>query len=113
MKKVMLAVLAMALFVPAMAFAQSSQTTDQADRHAQQEANQAAETSEMGMNTMPQHHMTGMVSNDGKQLTSDNTVYRVNNPGALKQYSNQNVTVKFVFNTDNNSIHILSASPGQ
>jgi hypothetical protein len=103
----------MALFVPAMAFAQSSQNTDQADRHAQQEANQAAETSQMGMNTMPQHHMTGMVNSDGKQLTSDNTVYRVSNSGALKQYYNQNVTVKFIFNTDNNSIRVLSVSPTQ
>jgi uncharacterized protein YxeA len=113
MKKVMLAVLAMALFVPAMAFAQSDQNTDQSDKHAQQQANQSAETSEMGSSTMPVHHMTGLVSSDGTQLTSDDTVYRVKNPGALKQYVNQNVTVKFQFDTDNNAIHIASVSPAQ
>jgi hypothetical protein len=50
--------------------------------------------------------MTGMVSDAGKTFTNNNTVWTVSNPKALKSYDNQNVTVRFQFNSDNNTIKI-------
>jgi cytoskeletal protein RodZ len=116
MKKVMIAVLAMGLWVPVVAFAQNTaqqpNTAQQNNKTLHQEQNQAAETDEMGLNTQPQHTMAGMVSNGGKTLTSGDTSYVVNNPKALRKYDNQSVSVKFLFNSNNNNtIHILSASP--
>ena len=112
MKKLLLALFAAALLLPAAAFAQNAQN-DQANKKTQEEQNQAAQVSEMGSTTMPQHSMTGMVGQQGKTLTSDNTVYQVNNPGELKNYDNQNVTVTFQFNTDTNTIHIDRVDSGQ
>ena len=57
--------------------------------------------------------MSGMVSDGGRNLTSDNTSYVVNNPNALKDHDNQSVTVKFLLDTDKNMIHIISVSPIQ
>lgn len=111
MKKVMLASIAVALFIPAMAFAQSN--TQQSSKAQQAEQNQAAMNDETGSATQTQHTMTGMVSNNGKTLTVGNTSYIVNNPHSLKNYENQSVSVKFLFNTDSNSIHILKVNPGQ
>ncbi|MGC2108466.1 MAG: hypothetical protein WA655_03050 [Candidatus Korobacteraceae bacterium] len=118
MKKLMIAVLAVGLSVPAIAFAQDTaqqpNSAQQNNKTMQQGQNQAAETDQMGMNTQPQHTMAGMVSNGGKTLTSGDTSYLVNNPKALKKYDNQSVSVKFQFNpNNNNTIHILSASPAQ
>ena len=111
MKKLLLALFAAALLLPAAAFAQNAQN-DQSKK-TQEEQNQAAQVSQMGSTTMPQHSMTGMVGQQGKTLTSDNTVYQVNNPGALKNYDNQNVSVTFQFNTDSNTIHIDRVDSGQ
>jgi len=109
MNKLMIALLGMALAVPVMAVAQSSQNNDQqAQRHEQQEQNQAAGVNEDGMSTMPSHHMTGMVSQNGEHFTSDNTEYVVANPHMLKKYNGQSVGVKFQFDTATNQIHILS-----
>ena len=116
MRKIMTALFAMVLAVPMLAFAQNGLTQkeqNQYQKNTQADENQAASVAETGQTTMPQHHMTGIVSNDGKNLTSDNTMYVVNNPKELKNYDNQNVTVKFDFDTDNNTIHILSVSPVQ
>ncbi len=114
MKKILIALFAIALSMPVLAFAQSAQSGDQqSEKHAQQEANQAAQTSEMGSSTMPQHTMSGMVSDNGKSLTSDNTKYMVGNPNALKNYDNQNVSVVFQFNTQSNKIHVVRVSPAQ
>lgn len=79
----------------------------------QQQQNQAAETSEMGGNLQAKHTMSGMVGSNGSTLTSNDKVYTVKNPKALKAYDNQSVTVTYHFNTDQNSIHILSVSPAQ
>jgi hypothetical protein len=111
MKKLMVAVFVMALFVPAIALARSSGQQD--DKNTQAQQNQAAQTDQMGGNTMPKHNMSGMVSNDGKTFTSDNKSYIVKNPKALKGYDNQSVAVEFRFNTDSNTIRILSVSPAQ
>jgi hypothetical protein len=111
MKTVMTVLLGVALSMPAIAFAQN--TRQQNDKHQQQEANQAAQENVMGGSAQPQHTMSGMVSNDGRTLTSENTSYVVNNPNALKGRDNQSVTVKFLFDTDNNTIHIVSVSPTQ
>jgi hypothetical protein len=113
MTKMTTALLAIALSVPAAAFAQSSMT--QQDTQAQQaKANQAAENDVNGMNTSPHEMMTGMVSADGKTITSsDNVVHQVSNPNALKNYVGQNVSVKYQFNTDNNNIKITKVNPGQ
>jgi hypothetical protein len=111
MKKLMTVVLAGAMTIPAMAFAQSAQQDDA--KASQDHANQSAEVAQMGSSTLPQHTMAGMVSNHGKTFTSDNKEYIVNNPGSLKSYDNQSVSVKYQFNADNNKIHIVSVSPGQ
>lgn len=115
MKTVLTACLALALSLPVMAFAQSTQQQeDQQDqKHMQQDANQAAQVNETGSTTMPRHHMMGMVQDNGKRLVSGDTSYLVDNPRALKNYQNQNVDVKFVFNTDQNTIHIQSVKPAQ
>jgi hypothetical protein len=109
MNKLMIALLGLALAVPVMAVAQSSQSNDQqAQRHEQQEQIQAAEVNDNGSSTLPVHHMTGMVSQNGERFTSDNTEYAVANPHMLKKYNGQTVSVKFDFNTQTNQIHILS-----
>lgn len=109
MNKLMVALLGMALAVPVVAFAQSSQSDDQqAQRHEQQEQNQASQVNETGQATMSVHHMSGMVSDNGKRFTSDNTAYLVANPHMLKKYDGQNVGVKFQFDTSTNQIHIMS-----
>ncbi len=111
MKKVMIALLAGALSIPVLAFAQ--QDTQSADKADQQKANQSAEVAENGSSTLPQHSMTGMVSNNGQTFTSDNKSYIVNNPHTLKAYNDQSVMIKFQFNADQNKIHIVSVSPAQ
>ncbi|MGB8890253.1 MAG: hypothetical protein WCC87_26240 [Candidatus Korobacteraceae bacterium] len=110
MSKVAVVLLAMVLSIPVIAFAQNSGQQD--DKKMQQEENQAAMTSVTGENDQARHNMSGMVSSDGKMLTSGNTTYTVSNPKALKSYDNQSVSVVFVFNTDTNTIHIVSATPG-
>jgi len=113
MTKVLTAFLGLALLLPAIAIAQES-AHEQNQKAMQQQQNQAAETNEMGATTTPQHKMTGMVSNDGKTLTSGNTSYVVNNPKSLKKYDNQNVSVVYQFNpNNNNTIHVVSATPEQ
>jgi hypothetical protein len=110
MNKVTTAFLAIVLFIPALAFAQDS---GQSDKKLQEEQNQAAMTSTTGEIGSARHNMVGMVSNAGQNFTSDNTTYIVNNPKSLKNYDGQSVKVTFQFNTDTNTIHIISASPGQ
>jgi hypothetical protein len=116
MRKIMTALFAMTLMIPMLAFAQEGQTQkeqQQYQKNTQADENQSAAISENGGTTMPRHQMTGMVSNDGKNITSDNTTYVVNNPKELAKYDNQNVTAKFVFDTDTNTLHVLSAMPAQ
>jgi uncharacterized protein YfaP (DUF2135 family) len=115
MTKMTTALLAIALSVPAASFAQSMGQQDTSDAHAQQQkANQAAANDMNGMDTAPHQTMTGMVSGDGKTITStDNTVYQVSNPNALKNYLNQNVTIRYQFNTGKNSIKVNKVNPGQ
>lgn len=110
MKKLTTALLGIALSIPTIALAQNSQQ-QQDEKNTQQQQNQAAMTDQMGGNTMPKHTMSGMVSNKGTNLTSDNKVYTVSNPKALKGYDNQSVSVEFRFNTDSNTIRVLSVSP--
>jgi hypothetical protein len=113
MKKILTALFAIALSLPVLAFAQSAQSSDQQqeNKHLQQQQNQAAQVSENGSTTMPQHTMTGMVCDNGKSFTSNNTKYIVGNPDALKNYDNQNVSVVFQFNADRNKLHIVRVSP--
>jgi hypothetical protein len=122
MKYMMTAFLAMILALPVLAFAQSGQMQNdqqtqsgqmQNDQRMQQQAQQATQVDQTGQTTLAKHTMTGMVSDNGKGFTSDNTTYVVNNPKALKKYENQNVSVQFQFNTNNNTIHIISATPAQ
>ena len=119
MKRIMMALLAMILALPLLAFAQSDQMQNdqqgqmQNDKQTQQQANQAAGVDQTGQAPMAKHTMMGMVSSDGKGFTSNNTTYVVNNPKSLKNYENQNVSVKFQFNSNNNTIHIISVNPAQ
>lgn len=111
MTKFLTGLLALALVVPAIAFAQNQKQSDTAAQAQRQEANQAAEDQVNGVDTSPHHTMTGMVSQGGKMFTSNNTTWHVSNPSALKNYDNQTVTVKFQFNTDNNSLKIDKVMP--
>jgi hypothetical protein len=107
MNKITTVLLAIILSVPALTFAQDSAQTDKKLQ------NDAAMTSTTGEPSPAKHAMTGTVSNAGKNFTSDNTTYTVNNPKALKNYDGQSVKVSFQFNPDTNTIHIITASPGQ
>src|SRR3954464_12784162 len=99
MNKWMTALLAIALCLPALAFAQSSSSQQDAqsgssqqektpDQVRQEQANQAAMNNVQGMNTSPHHEMTGMVNEDGTRFTSGDTSYQVANPDSLKNYAN-------------------------
>ncbi len=112
MTKVTTALLAIALSVPAVAFAQSSSPQDNSQQQVQQEqANQAAANHTNGMNTSPHQMLTGTVSNGGKTFTSSDTAYQVSNPDSLKNYDGQTVSVKFQFNSENNTIRINKVQP--
>jgi len=111
MQKMMTALLAMALATPMLAFAQSGQMQDQ--KAAQQQQNQASSIDQTGQTTMPRHSMTGMVSDGGKGFTSDNKTYVVENPKKLAKYDNQNVSIELKFDTERNTIHVLSVTPAQ
>jgi hypothetical protein len=113
MNKWTTALLAIALCLPALAFAQNSSQQETPDQVRQQQANQAAMNNVQGMNTSPHHEMTGMVNEDGTRFTSDNVSYQVANPGKLKNYANQNVTVKFQNDTESNKIKIDKVNPSK
>jgi hypothetical protein len=112
MKTLTTALLAIALSVPVLAMTQSSDQQDNTKAQ-QTQANQAAMNSVDGMNTAPHRTMTGMVSDNGSRFTSNNVSYQVSNPDKLKNYDNQNVTVKVQFNTSKNTIKIDKVNPGQ
>jgi len=113
MKKFIIALLAMALSATTLALAQDNSQQNSNQKLQQDQANQSAENSVNGMNTSPHHTMTGIVSDNGRTLTSNDTAYRVSNPGTLKSYDNQQVTVKFQFNTEKNSIKINKVESGK
>jgi len=111
MTKMMTALLAIALSVPAVAFAQSTETRQDQEQAKQ---DQAGQTQVDGMNTMPHHQMTGTISADGKSFTtSDNKIYKVSNAASVKDYANQQVSVEYQFNTDSNTIHVNKVIMGQ
>lgn len=115
MQKLMTALFAMVLALPMLAFAQSGmqdQTQDQ-QKAAQQQDNQASAINTTGQTTMPQHSMTGMVGDGGKSFTSDNKTYVVENPKKLAKYDNQSVSIELKFDTEKNTIRVLSVTPGQ
>lgn len=112
MNKVNTVLLAIALSVPVLAVAQSSDQQD-TTKAQQTQANQSAMNDVAGMNTAPHRTMTGMVTDNGTRFTSDNVSYQVSNPDKLKNYDNQNVTVKVQFNTGKNTIKIDKVNPAQ
>jgi hypothetical protein len=115
MNKWMTALLAIALCLPALAFAQSSSSQQEKtpDQVRQEQANQAAMNNVQGMNTSPHHEMTGMVNEDGTRFTSGDTSYQVANPDSLKNYANQTVKVNFQLNTESNKIKIDKVNPSK
>ncbi|MGA2904164.1 MAG: hypothetical protein ABSD98_10060 [Candidatus Korobacteraceae bacterium] len=113
MNKIVTALLAMALCIPAISFAQNSGQQDNNQKLQQQEMNQSAQDQVMGGDTAPHHTMSGTVSNNGANFTSGDTTYVVANPDKLKGYDNQSVSIKFHFDADSNQIHVDSVSPGQ
>ncbi len=102
----------MALSTPGLAFAQNTQqSTHQDSKQIQQhEDNQDADVNMMGSSMQVPHHATGMVSNNGKNLTVGSTTYVVSNSSKLKKYDGKSVSVKYQPNT-NNTLHIMSVSP--
>ena len=112
MNKIMTAFLALARSIPAIAFAQDAAQQDN-QKLQQQEMNQSAQNDVTGGNTMPHHTMSGTVSNNGKNFTNGDKTYLVENPGKLKGYDNQTVSIKFQFDTEKNEIHVDSVTAGQ
>jgi len=112
MSKITIAFLALALCIPAMAFAQQSGQQDN-QQLKQQQMNQSAQDQVMGTDTAPHHTMSGTVSNNGANFTNGDTTYVVANPDKLKGYDNQSVSIKFQFDTDSNQIHVDSVTAGQ
>ena len=112
MNKLTTVLLAMALSAPGLAFAQNTQqSTHQDSQQIQQhEDNQDADVNMMGSSMQVPHHATGMVSNNGKNLTVGNTTYAVSNSSKLKKYDGKTVSVKYQANT-NNTLSIMSVSP--
>ena len=113
MRKLMTALFAMALAIPMLAFAQDAQQQMQDQKNSQAAANQASSIDQTGQTTMPRHNMTGMVSNGGNSFTSDNKTYVVENPKKLKSFDNQNVSIQLKFDTEKNTIRVLSVAPSQ
>ncbi|HZP24806.1 MAG TPA: hypothetical protein VFB04_15260 [Terriglobales bacterium] len=116
MTKLITALLALALSSAAVAFAQDNtqqQNPNNNSKMEQQSANQSAENQVNGMNTSPHHTMTGMVGDDGRTFSSNNTTWKVSNPNALKNYNGQNVTVRYQFNSDRNTIKVNKVESGQ
>ncbi len=113
MSKITIALLAIALSVPALAFAQSSSNSQDSTQVQQEQANQAAMNNVDGMNTSAHKTMTGMVTDNGRRFTSDNVSYQVKNPDTLKNYDNQNVTVTVQFITSKNMIKVHKVTPAQ
>ena len=112
MKKVMMILLGLALYIPVTAFAQSS--SQENTKAMQQEQNQAAQINVDGSTTEPQHNMTGMVSNNGHRFVNGNVSYKVNNPKSLDKYENQTVSIVYQFNpNNNNTIHIIKVMPSE
>jgi len=115
MNKLMTAFLGMALCVPALAFAQSQDTSQQDQQNSQMQqhqANTAASAQANGVTTQPKQTVMGMVSDNGKYLTVGDTKYQVGNPHSLQKYDNQNVSVTYQFDANNNTIHVLHVKPG-
>ena len=112
MNKIAIAFLALALCIPAMAFAQQSGQQDN-QQLKQQQMNQSAQEQVVGTDTAPHHMMSGTVSNGGGNFTSGDTTYAVANPDKLKAYDTQSVSIKFQFDPDSNQIHIDSVTAGQ
>jgi outer membrane lipoprotein-sorting protein len=107
MNKFLTALLAVALSLPVIAWAQNNNQQPANNSQAQQqEANELSGTAMTGVDTSPHHTMTGMVGDNGKTFTSNNTVWQVSNPKTLKNYANQQVTVRYQFNTTNNTLRI-------
>jgi len=113
MQKLITALLALLLLIPALAFGQYSQSPQQDDKNAQAQRNESAQDDQIGNGTQPRHTMSGMVSNGGLNLTSNDRVYTLDNPDSLKSHDNQSVTVEFLFNTDRNKIHVTKVNPTQ
>ena len=111
MNKITMAILALALSVPAMAFAKDSGQQDN-QRLKQQEMNQSSQDNVVGADTAPHHMMSGTVTNAGQNFTSGDTTYLVENPGKLKSYDNQSVSIKFQFDPEKNKIHVDSVTAG-
>lgn len=126
MTKRMLAVFALAAAIAMPAFAQSSssqpmnqtnpamtQSPDQNSTQEQRGASQPAQTQSAqpagsdanGMNSQSGQTMSGTISTDGKQFSSNNTTYNISNPNSVKAYANQPITVGYEMDT-NNSIRI-------
>ncbi len=111
MNKITIALLGLALCIPALAFGQQAQQDNQQLK--QQQMNESSQEQSVGVDTAPHHMMSGTVSNGGENFTNGDTTYVVANPDKLKGYDNQSVSIKFQFDTDSNQIHIDSVTAGQ
>lgn len=124
MKKIsILAVLAIALAVPAVTFAQTTTTpptaanpnmTQPSDANTQpaqpstgqpaQSQSDRAGSSANDVNSQNQT-LTGTISADGKTLTCSDKTYTISNPNSVKAYANQPISVEYEMDT-NDSIRI-------
>jgi opacity protein-like surface antigen len=102
MKNLLLAVLAVALSLSIVAFAQSNSNPSSN----QQQGQQGAQNSQTSAGNQ---HMSGTVSKNGTTFTdrSDNKTYNVSNPDALAGHEGQPVALLVHVDPDDNVIHII------
>jgi cytoskeletal protein RodZ len=121
MKTLILVVLAFALSLASIAWAQDNSQSGQGQsgqgQMNPQSGQPSSQTSQTNQNSQAGQNMSGTVSRDRKTFTSDkdSKSYRVNNPQSLKGYEGQHVAVLVSMDPDTGDIHItqIEAPPQQ
>jgi hypothetical protein len=113
MNKLMLAVLALALWVVAgtQLFAQNGSQQGQTDQNQNNSQTQTQTSAKAGQNQT----MSGNVSANGKKFVSDkdNKSYKVDNPDALKGHESQHVAIIVHVDPDTGDLHIMQVEAPQ
>ncbi|MGZ4832091.1 MAG: hypothetical protein ACXVZQ_04140 [Terriglobales bacterium] len=124
MKTLVLITLALALATAMLARQTSSQSSSdqgQSSANAQSssqtpdQSSQSQNNSDHSRKGKKQKQMSGKVSDNGKTFTNsqENKSYIVNNPDALQNYDNQQVSVILAVDPDTNTIHIIQVVPAE
>jgi hypothetical protein len=108
MKRLILPLVAFALFVPAAAFAQNATKPDEPKSDATKPTDAKLDESRP---TSKMTTISGKVSDDASTITTDNDVHwTVSNPSMLASFAGQSATVKGHPYKGENKIQVLSAT---